>query len=240
MPDGARSAHRAPPVRTVLLGLGLGRGRRPRRPRPLSRPRQARPRLRRVRGRSRAAPAHRGRSPAWCPTAARCPWRDGVPISMPSTSTSTPSGRWVASASTAICTSCWSSRPPENTSPLTRTGISTVTFSPRRTSIRSTCSMTPLMGLRCTAFGSASADRPDALQPDQHVRRLQRDHELVLRQREVAVLRALAVHDSGHTTRPAGRRDAPLPNSVRGSASIRTSGTVSHSSLGTWMRVSEV
>src|SRR5215475_11197384 len=95
---------------------------------------------------TRVTPSGRVSSPAW--TAA--------PISMPSTSTSNAPGMLVASASTATCTSCWSSRPPENTSPLTWTGTSTVTFSPRRTMIRSTCSTAPRIGWRWTALGRAS------------------------------------------------------------------------------------
>ena len=157
-----------------------------------------------------------------------------VPTSAPSTSTSTPSGRCVASASTAICTSCWSSIPPENTSPDTRTGISTVTFSPLRTSIRSTCSMEPWMASRCTAFGRASSAR------------FSRPSMLIS---TLGVFSAIMSWCPGSVkwrfgapwpymtpgTRPSRRvrRAAPLPNSVRGSASIRTSGTVSHSSLGT-------
>src|SRR5262245_47324599 len=95
---------------------------------------------------TRVTPAGMVSSPAW--TAA--------PISMPSTSTSNAPGMLVASASTATWTSCWSSRPPENTSPVTWTGTSTVTFSPRRTMIRSMCSTAPRIGWRWTDLGRAS------------------------------------------------------------------------------------
>src|SRR5215470_3941599 len=91
-------------------------------------------------------PAGRVSSPAWT----------AEPISMPSTSTSNAPGMLVASASTATCTSCWLSRPPENTSPVTWTGTSTVTFSPRRIMIRSICSTAPLIGWRWTALGRTS------------------------------------------------------------------------------------
>src|SRR5215468_240005 len=92
------------------------------------------------------APCGRLSSPAWT----------AEPISMPSTSTSIACGMRVASASTAMRTICWSSSPPGPTSPVTCTGTSTVTFSPRRTRMRSTCSMKPLIGSRCTALGRAS------------------------------------------------------------------------------------
>src|SRR3984893_10852213 len=54
----------------------------------------------------------------------------------------------------------------------------------------------------------------EALKADQRVRRLQRDHEIVLRQREVAALCAVAVHDTRHTTRPADTAGRP-PSRLR-------------------------
>ena len=62
------------------------------------------------------------------------------PIWKPSMETSKWSGMLVASASTVSVTSCWSTRPSRSASPVSVTRTSTVTFSPRRTSSRSTCS----------------------------------------------------------------------------------------------------
>jgi hypothetical protein len=106
-------------------------------------------------------------------------------------------------------------------------GTSTVTFSPRRTRIRSTCSMSPLMGSRCTALGRVSCDLPD--RPSTWISTF-------------GVFSASSSAWPGRVTcrvsvpwpyktagtRPARRtrRAAPLPNSVRGSATMRTSGTV--------------
>ena len=50
-------------------------------------------------------------------------------------------------------------------------GISTVTFSPRRTTTRSTCSRKPLIGSRWTSFGSASSVRAVDVEGEQDVRR---------------------------------------------------------------------
>ena len=157
----------------------------------------------------------------------RSPACTAVPTSMSSTLTSMPVGMCVASASIAICTICWSSRPPENTSPVTWIGMSTVTFSPRRTRIRSTCSTEPRIGLRCTAFG-----RTSWFPPGRPSRRIS----------TFAVFSAIITSWPGSVrcrvsvpwpystagTRPArrSRRAAPLPNSVRGSAAMLTSGTV--------------
>ena len=146
---------------------------------------------------------------------------------MPSMSTSMPGGMFVASASTAIWISCWSSRPSGATSPVTVTGISTVTFSPRRTMIRSTCSTEPLMASRCTALGSASwlpPGRPSSRISTFAVRSASSTSwpgRLTCRGSVPCPYRTAG-------TRPARRslRAGPLPNSVRGSAAMRTSGTV--------------
>ena len=90
----------------------------------------------------------------------RSPACTEAPTSMPSRSTSMDCGILVASASTGICTSCWSSRPPGLISPVNWIGISTVTFSPRLTISRSTCSRKPRSGSRCTALGRASSAPP--------------------------------------------------------------------------------
>ncbi len=49
-----------------------------------------------------------------------------------------------------------------------------------------------------------------ALQAEQRVRGLEREHELVLGQRQVAGLRAVPVNDGGHATRPAGTAGGAL------------------------------
>ena len=157
----------------------------------------------------------------------RSPACTEAPMAMPSTSTSMPGGMLVASASSEIWTSCWSSSPSGATSPVTLIGTSTVTFSPRLTMIRSTCSTEPLIASRWTALGSASWLPPG--RPSSRISTF-------------AVRSASSTSCPGRLTcrgsvpwpyrtagtRPARRslRAGPLPNSVRGSAAMRTSGTV--------------
>ena len=150
------------------------------------------------------------------------------PMSMPSMSTSMPRGMLVASASTGICTSCWSSMPsPGAISPVTRTGTSTVTFSPLRTRIRSTCSRKPLTGSRCTALGRAIS--LPFLSPSRRNSTFGvfsasiRSCPGRLRWR-VSV--PWPYSTAGTLPSRRLRRAAPLPNSVRASAAILTSGTV--------------
>jgi hypothetical protein len=83
-----------------------------------------------------------------------------VPAVRPSTETTTFSGMLVAS--TSSCRVWWSTVTTVSgaASPSTCTGTSTVTFSPRRTTTRSTCSMTGLIGSRCTSLASASCSSP--------------------------------------------------------------------------------
>ena len=58
---------------------------------------------------------------------------------------------------------------PGAASPVSTTGTSTVTFSPRRTRSRSTCSKCPLIGSRWIAFGRASSLAAVELEGEQHV-----------------------------------------------------------------------
>ena len=77
----------------------------------------------------------RGRRPASSPRAARRPWRgSGCRRCRPSMEMSTPFGMWVASASTDRVFSSCSSRSSGAARPRCGSRISTVTFSPRRTS----------------------------------------------------------------------------------------------------------
>ena len=96
----------------------------------------------------------------------------------PSMSTSTCSGMWVASASTESVFSCSVDQAvAAAASPVSVTGTSTVTFSPRRTSIRSTCSRLPLIGSRWIALGSASWLPPSTCDAEQRVGAvLEREH----------------------------------------------------------------
>ncbi len=83
-----------------------------------------------------------------------------VPIARPSMLTSIWAGRWVASASMLTDVRSWASMPSDTTSPTTASGTSMVTFSPRRTATRSTCSYMFLMGCRWIAFGMTSCSSP--------------------------------------------------------------------------------
>ncbi len=83
-----------------------------------------------------------------------------APASRPSMDTSMFSGMLVAS--TSICTVGLSTLTTVSAaaSPTVWTGTSTVTFSPLRTTTRSTCSMTGLIGSRCTSLARASCSFP--------------------------------------------------------------------------------
>src|ERR1035441_9902291 len=125
--------------------------------------------------------------------------------------------------------SCWlSTPPPGKISPVTRIGTSIVTFSPLRTRIRSTCSMTFLTGSRCTALGRAISlpfARPSRRSSTFGVRSARiRACPGTLRGKV-----SVPCPYSPAGTRPSRRvrRAAPLPNSSRASAAIFTSGTVS-------------
>src|SRR3954451_6948376 len=82
------------------------------------------------------------------------------PDVLPVTSTSMDSGMAVASASTERGLSSCRTRVSAAAWPTTCTGTSTVTFSPRRTRRRSTCSCWRVSGSRCTALVSASCSLP--------------------------------------------------------------------------------
>src|SRR3954469_22158631 len=98
----------------------------------------------------RVEPSGRAICPAWI-------W---VPSSAPSTDTAIACGMAVASTSSDRVVSSSVVRPFPAGSPVTCTGTSTVTFSPRRTRTRSTCSISPRTGLRCTSLGRASCVVP--------------------------------------------------------------------------------
>src|SRR5690349_5477733 len=116
---------------------------------------------------------------------------------------------------------------PGAMSPETRIGTSTVTFSPRRTRIRSTCSMKPFTGSRCTAFGrarSAPLFWPSRRSSTFGVFSASiRSCPGRLRWR-VSV--PCPYSTAGTLPSRRLRRAAPLPNSSRVSAAIFTSGTV--------------
>src|SRR6266568_5228643 len=156
----------------------------------------------------------------------RSPACTDAPTVMPSTSTSIPVGMLVASASTATWTSCWSSSPSGATSPVTCTGTSTVTFSPRLTRIRSTCSTEPLIGSRWIALGSASSLPPGS--PSSRISTLGvRSASSTAWPGRLTCRGSVPWPYSTAGTRPCRLtwRAAPLPNSCRGSAAMRTPGT---------------
>src|SRR3954451_6696490 len=173
---------------------------------------------------SSVAPLGRVSSPAVTP------W----PASRPVTSTSMFSGMLVASASMETVLSWWLGIVSGATSPTMTIGTSTVVFSPRRTSSRSTCSWVRVSGSRCTALVRASCSVPSST--------------MVSRALAPPLRRAAANSRAGSDrwttswpcpyrtagTRPARRvrRALPLPNSVRVSASRRKSATVMCSSGG--------
>src|SRR3954453_11910517 len=156
------------------------------------------------------------------------------PAGRPVTSTSMLSGSRVAAASICTVFSWWFGIASGAGSPMMMTGTSTVVFSPRRTSSRSTCSWVRLSGSRWTAFVRASCSVPSTT--------------MVSRALAPPLRRAAANSRAGSDrwttswpcpyrtagTRPARRvrRALPLPNSVRVSASRRKSATVVCSSGG--------
>src|SRR4051794_7312205 len=156
------------------------------------------------------------------------------PAARPVTSTSMLSGSRVASASIETVFSWWLGIESGAGSPMTTIGTSTVVFSPRRTSSRSTCSWVRLSGSRWTALVRASCSLPS--------------RTIVSRALAPPLRRAAANSRAGRDrwttswpcpyrtagTRPARRvrRALPLPNSVRVSASRRKSATVVCSSGG--------
>ena len=95
-----------------------------------------------------------------------------VPSSTPSIDTVRLSGMDSASASISIAVASWVTSVPEAASPSSTTLTSTVTFSPRLTTIRSAWVMERLIGCTVTALGSASCSLPPicrlstALRPD--------------------------------------------------------------------------
>ena len=93
---------------------------------------------------------------------------------------------WVASASTVTVVE----RVVEDAAGRRRAGdvdgTSTVTFSPRFTMTRSTCSSVCLTGSRWTDLGSVSSLAAVELELEQHVGVLEREHQLVARERDVA------------------------------------------------------
>src|ERR1700712_127324 len=95
-------------------------------------------------------PSGRRMSPAW-----NC-----VPIRAPSMTRLISSGMSIASASMVRVSAFWKTSEPGAASPSVTTGTSTVTFSPRRTTTRSTCSTKPLIGSRTTLLVSASCVAP--------------------------------------------------------------------------------
>ena len=99
---------------------------------------------------TRVAPAGSVMSPAWI----------AVPAWAPARSTSIEVGIEVASTSTESVFSTVVIRVPAAALPTWCSATSTVTFSPRRTSSRSTCSIVPRMASRWIAFGSASVGLP--------------------------------------------------------------------------------
>src|SRR4051794_3538445 len=99
---------------------------------------------------SRVAPVGSDSSPAVTP------W----PASRPVTSTSMCSGMLVAATCTETVFSSMLTIVSGAASPVTTTGTSTVTFSPRRTMTRATCSCLRVSGSRCTALVSASWSLP--------------------------------------------------------------------------------
>src|SRR3954469_8733687 len=144
------------------------------------------------------------------------------------------SGSFVASASMETVLSWWFGIVSGATSPTMTIGTSTVVFSPRRTSSRSTCSWVRFSGSRCTALVRASCSLPSST--------------IVSRALAPPLRRAAANSRAGSDrwttswpcpyrtagTRPARRvrRALPLPNSVRGLATRRKSATVVCSSAG--------
>src|SRR6476661_3907206 len=141
-----------------------------------------------------------------------------VPASRPSTETTRFSGMWVASTSSCRV---WASRVTTVSgaaSPSRCTGTSTVTFSPLRTMTRSTCSMTGLIGSRCTSLARAICSSPS----------------MTMVSRALAVLSAIMVSWPGSVMCTGSApwpymtagilwsrrilRAAPLPNCVRFSA----------------------
>ena len=122
-------------------------------------------------------------------------------------STSIDSGSAVASASTDSAVRLQLDDDVAAASPMSATGTSTVTFSPRRTATRSTCSRKPLIGSRTIGLRQRELLALGGLQRDQRVGvAAQREHQLVARQGEVAGGVTVAVEDGRHLVGPA---DAP-------------------------------
>src|SRR6266487_1204195 len=107
------------------------------------------------------------------------------------------------------------------------TGTSTVTFSPRATISKSTCSRNPLSGSRCTAFGSASSAPPG--RPSRRISTFGVLSASISSWPGSARCRGSVpwpYRTAGTLPARRVRRAGPLPNSLRGSAAMRTSGTV--------------
>ena len=101
-------------------------------------------------------------------------------------------------------------RPPR---PRSAIGMSTVTFSPRRTMTRSTCSMVCFSGSRWTCLGSASWDVAVDVDGQQGVGRPQGQQGLVTGQGDVDRIGAVAVQHGGNlvgAADPAGSTLAEL------------------------------
>ncbi len=113
----------------------------------------------------------------------------------------------MASATTASVIDSLTTSVLRAASPVSVTGTSTWTFSPRFTISRSTCSNVSLIGSRWIALGSASVvpdaaddvDRENLVEPAVP----DRGRELPGRQRDVLRLLAVAVQHGGHQTGPA-------------------------------------
>ena len=132
--------------------------------------------------------------------------------SRPVTSTSIASGMLVASASIETVFSSMLISVSGAVSPVTCTGTSTVTFSPRRTTSRSTCSCLRVSGSRWTALVSASCSLPPQDDGQQGVAAAvaQRRGELAGRQGQVDDVLAVPVQDGGDATLATGATGAAL------------------------------